>query len=361
MQNRRHFIFLWVLSILFLIFTGTTAAGVMYTDPFGGWTYTYNGDAAAAGSSGFDSLDGTWSHDNGSDQWDGTAIGAGKPGGASALTENSTTDYLRLQDTGDPRDYGFGGDPSNRKLFFLHNMANDDAAANPILDNGITLSFRTKLSTDAPLDDAHPDGGGPTSAWPTGGDGYTIHDGGKGNFGVEQSDGGTISFSLAANSDIGDLTQDERDALIFNNLNGNIISGGVDTGDPGALNAFFLDDATDWHEFWITIQEDTTNVGTHMVEIFADGSLEPYVFYVTAGNGWDAPFDTASFLTMGLGSTPQLGAIDIDFYSFKTGIHSPNAPIPEPATMILLGTGLIGLAGIGGRNFSRKINSFPTH
>jgi len=50
-------------------------------EPPGGWinTYTYTSDAAAAGP-GYNALDGTWSHENGSDQWDETAIGDGNPG-----------------------------------------------------------------------------------------------------------------------------------------------------------------------------------------------------------------------------------------------------------------------------------------
>ena len=56
--------------------------------------YAYDGGA----------LDDQWSHDNGSDAWDGTGPGEGSPGGAAAMVEDDVT-FLRIQDTGDPRDY----------------------------------------------------------------------------------------------------------------------------------------------------------------------------------------------------------------------------------------------------------------
>src|SRR5216117_3279447 len=104
-------------SILLLAATLEVRAGVAYSDPPGGWTYIYNGDQlmVADDASGFASMDGTWSHNNGSDQWDGSVIGGAfttggvfgrdnAPGGANLITENGVS-YLRMQDTGDPRDY----------------------------------------------------------------------------------------------------------------------------------------------------------------------------------------------------------------------------------------------------------------
>src|SRR5437667_11975692 len=106
-------------SLLLIAEALQVRAGVAYSDPPGGWTYIYNGDqlTVADDASGFASLDGTWSHNNGSDTWDGSTIGGtfttggafgvdNAPGVASMITEGGVT-YLRMQDTGDPRDYGY--------------------------------------------------------------------------------------------------------------------------------------------------------------------------------------------------------------------------------------------------------------
>lgn len=70
----------------------------LWVEPPDGWVYTFAGDQAESADDG--SLDGSWSHNNGSDAWDGSAIGEGSPGGVSALEEAGET-FIRMQDPGD--------------------------------------------------------------------------------------------------------------------------------------------------------------------------------------------------------------------------------------------------------------------
>ena len=319
-----------------LLISPAAFAGVMYGTPPGGWTYCYTGDAATAGpTNNFDSLDGTWDHNNGSDQWDGTGIGAGRPGGVSALTEDNTN-YARIQDTGDPRKYGMGDPGSNRKIYFGHSIP--DEGKETILDDGITITFRARIATTPPLDDLHPEDGSGVAPWPAGGDGYVVHDAGKGSFGVRQSNGDKIvSFCLCLESDSENVA---ADGLVMNDLNGTSPTGDVDQqdNDGGALNLLPLN-PTQWHEFWITIEADQTGTGTHQVKTYMDGSVASTDFIVTAGNGNESEYGNNSYIALGLGATPQSGAIDVDFLCYKLGVH----PAPEPATLGLLALGGVGL------------------
>ncbi|MHC4112615.1 MAG: LamG-like jellyroll fold domain-containing protein, partial [Planctomycetota bacterium] len=333
-----------LISFVLLLSTAVSVAqaSVAYSPPPDGWMYIYTGDAAAGGdpdgTQGYNALDGTWSHENGSDEWDRTAIGAGSPGGVSVLTDGGTN-YIRLQETGDPRDHGMG-DPSNRKLQFGHSVTNDfpDASAIPgtILDDGVTISFRMRIATGTPLDDAYPNDG-TSGPWPAGGDGYVIHDGGKG-CGIRQStDDKNITFHLVlAGDEEGEPKIAGRTGLVMNNLNGTSPSDDVDQqgNDGGTLNLLDIADPTQWHEFWITIEADTTATGTHLVKVYMDGSVVANEFYVTAGIGND--YDD-SYIAMDLGSTNQSGAIDVDFFAYKEGIELPvaseggKASAPNPA------------------------------
>jgi hypothetical protein len=293
----------------------SVASGQVYQPPTGGWTYIYDGGLASGGAD-FTALDGTWNHANGSDEWDESEIGSGAPGGVTGgLTEGGTT-FVRMQDTGDPRDHSFPDPGSNRKYYFGHDIT-AEGATDTVLDEGVTLSFRTRIATGDPLDDVHPDGGGAITPWPTAGDGYAIHDGGKSSFSIHQNAGGTISFALANETD-----GEAGSVLRMNSLNGTAASADVDTGE-GTANIFSISDATAWHEFWITIQAGGT--GTHQVRVFSDGSGVPSVFDVTAGNGND--FTGISYIATGLGSTGQTGAIDVDFFAWRDGIFDPGTSV----------------------------------
>jgi len=321
----------FVLALSLLV--RAASGGVDYAEPVGGWTYIYAGDAAAPGGD-FSALDGTWSHDNGSDQWDETEIGTGRPGGVSALTEADAT-FLRLQETGDPRDHAQDDPGSNRKIFFGHQLIDeiDQAVADEILSvHGITISFRARLSTTPPLDNLHPDGGGANDPWAAGGDGYLLHDGGKGCFGVHQEAGGdqTISFALSLATDDDEISVN---GLTMNKLNGTSPSGDVDLqGDEaGEVNILEITDLTVWHEFWITIEPDTSGGGTHKANIWVDGSMTPNEFHLTAGNGGDF---TESYISLGIGATPQSGAIDVDFFGYKEGLALPAPSDPFKARAV---------------------------
>jgi len=252
--------------------------------------YAFEGDAP----------DDTWDHDNGSDEWDGTAPGEGMPGGAISLTEDDVT-FLRIQDTGDPRDYGMS-DPTNRKVYFTR--------LTDISLDGLTIEARIRVATTGALDDQHPDGGGGIAPWPAEGIGYHIRDGGKGMIGV--SDGvGIISFSLAqaGEPDFPDATSD---VLVMNSLVGTEPTSDVDTEDIAnavALNVMAIDDATQWNTFVINIV--AGGAGTHVVTVSANGGPAES-FDVTLGSDLEAE---APFIAVGSSGTGGITAFDVDYLS----------------------------------------------
>ena len=350
--------------------------GVSYADPSGGWRYEYGGTFGASigglppgygDSSQHSALDGTWEHDQ-ADKWDGSGIGDTQnpgdpttqksPGGVSALTEGSTT-YIRMQDAGNPEaaPWGFiqGNRPinNNRRMYFGHLISSDGALPSQlVMDNGITLSFRARIPNPATntLDPIYPDPSdtisglaGATSPVPwgtVGGGGYAIHDGGRGQFNVVQNDpsffntDGGIAFSLMTSKDRTMYTPSSpvlsadggtTGGLIMNNLSGNTPSSNVDTFSSGTLNLLPMTDQQlyQWNEFWVTIQADPTNVGTHLVNVYLDGSTTPTTFHVTASADNNSEYKNNAWLAMGMSSTNLFGSLDVDFFSYSLGVIAP--------------------------------------
>lgn len=327
------------LAALGLLSATMAHAGVAYPDPTGGWSYLYRADAGQdvfGDTTSFDALDGTWSHNNGSDQWDGSGLGGtfetgvNAPGGAHVYSEGGVS-YLRIQDTGDTRDYGFN-DPGNRKIYFGHDIS-ADGAAEDALDRGVTISFRARIPAPAktthPLDPLHRDGQGAAGPqpYPAEGDGYVTSDGGKGNFVIKQQTGGAFAFSLAVANDQAQGDPGSPKAgftgLTMNEFAGNTISGNVNFAQGTGTNVLSLD-PTDWHEFWIVLRKDPANIGTHEALIYVDGATEAKFFKITAGNGDD--YTGIGYLAMGSTATPQNSALDVDFFAFKTeSVFPPGA------------------------------------
>jgi hypothetical protein len=284
--------------------------------------YTYTGDAAAGGAD-WTALDGTWDHDNGSDQWDESGIGMGRPGGVSALSDEGIN-FIRIQDTGNPSSHGFGDPGSNRKIYLGHQV---DFGL-----EGAQLEFRARVATGAPLDDSHTGDG--INPWPAGGIGYHIRDGGKGMFGLGEIGVGLISFSLALQSELGGYAGYEgiaTDALLLSELNGTEANNSIDTGETGLASYVPVDDATAWHTFTIDIM--AGGAGTHQLSISIDGGA-PTLVDITAGADyeWDDG-DPINYIAMGSSGTGGITAFDVDYFK----------AIPEPATIALLGLGGLAL------------------
>jgi hypothetical protein len=320
--------------LVVIILSSLTWAQLMYDPPAGGWDYYYDPQSDDVIENATDaSLDGTWTHTNGSDEWDGTEIGDGAPGGVSLITEGDTS-FIRIQDTGDPRDYDYT-DPSNRKIYLGHLITSDLTGGEELdlLFDGVTLTFRMRVPTSGLLDEINASGGAGPDPYPESGDGYLNNYGGKGNVTISQSTPyEAISFNLhVLDSDMADdmTTLLDVDGLNMNKENGTEASldvsyqGEASQASISGQDNILVLDPTKWHEFWVTILPANSGDGTHEVKIYLDGNPEPEVFIVTAGTG--SEFNGQAALAIGCGSTTQHGAMDLDFVGYKYGAFAPAA------------------------------------
>lgn len=101
--------------------------------------------------------------------------------------------------------------------------------------------------------------------------------------------------------------------------------GAFDTGGDSGV-----DRTVDWHQFTVTTLPDLITVEVDDIIVYSADS--------------GTPFDK---ITLSLSGPAWRPAMSIYFDDFEF------TPIPEPATIILLGSGLIGLAGFRGKKFKK--------
>lgn len=373
-----------ILSIgLVLLPAGLAVAGTIYRDP--GWDLVYQGDNDTYGTT-FDTLDGNWQRDQAS-QWDGSAPGqfgdpnvdrdSASPGGVVALSENGT-DYLRIQDAGNPAGYDPNplddsdgiinwNDPSNRKIYFGHNVEDEHPGVSSVLSNGLTISFRARLSSTGILDDVYPDlfdnefeipDLDEVTPWPEGGKGYNIKDDGRGMFTVQENGTNAVGFALARSFDTpapnvgGGLIMNNRPPGGVFGLPGTDRAINTPLGDFSVnANVFPISDAklTDWQEFWITLQDsgmdDDLGRDVYAVDVYHNGALSPASFLAKSSNGTEFP---GQFIAFGLSSETSFGAVDIDFFAYRLGAVAPRR-VPEPATATMAWLAVVSLLLVASR------------
>jgi hypothetical protein len=371
----KHQIQTTALAALAVLALATTMAHAQYYGaPSGGWGYIYNGTLGAAGSGGtaFDSLDGTWNHSSASlygvgpgdsDNWDGSGLGSGAPGGVQTGTAGSTT-YLRIQDAGNSSAFP---NPNNSSIAFGHNLT-ANGFSDLFMNSGVTLAFRIRVPTGAGLD-ARTSALGGTSPYPTTiGDGYGTFGNGLGELYVKNNANsvsggarvGAIGFSLGSASEdwptisgnTGFPNNTNGGAFLYmQNLTADVLNNQSDTGEAPAsgqnvANRLAVNDPTQWNEFWINIaaNDATPGNGTHTVRIWKNGELTYTDFNVTAGNN-NQDYQAMASMGIALAYTEGSGALDVDYFAVKEGIYAPSA-IPEPST---LGLGVLGLLAMAGR------------
>lgn len=256
-----------------------------YPDPINGWDYQFTGNLAENIANA--ALDGTWDHNNNSDQWDGTTPDSGNPGGITIVpikNEPGNTALLMVDAVTS------SGRNNNRRLALTHNLLIQEGIQPNFLKLGATIAFRIKVPHSSPYLIDSPNGLAP-------------HANAKGIINLRGS-GGRISFSLGIKGtdaffpDDGFFVSDSNNP-IFHNL-----------------------DPTAWNEFWITIQESKNNNELYELRAYKNGSIAPFISRaIGLSRGTEESFP---YISLQLSSTTETAAVEIDYLAFKSGVHAPD-------------------------------------
>lgn len=91
----------------------------------------------------------------------------------------------------------------------------------------------------------------------------------------------------------------------------------------------------------------------NMIDIYVvKGSTSYAVYYMAGGQQWGEWNIGDLAIQFDKDGEPKYDTVS--GFSHFTGYTTGGAPVPEPATMLLLGTGLIGLAGLGRKRFLKQ-------
>jgi hypothetical protein len=278
MTNFRHSICCLTAALI----TGLGAHAASLPGPL---LYVYDANSGQDAGAADAALDGSWQHNNGSDEWDGSRPGIGSPGGAMIERENvnflERPDVLTIVDTGDPRGSGFPDPGSNRKLFLTRDIPELN------FDVGAYVFARWRMDPDPPQKNLD----GTVSSF------YTLHD-----------DKGQINLGTGSNS-VSISYQSPTQMAIK--------TGGSDT-----FELIEIADSTRFHTVLATMK--ANGDGTFAVNVRVDG-VDQLAIPSAALTG---DIHGIKGLGMGLGSTGRAGAIQIDYIG--AGL------VPEPAGAVLL-------------------------
>jgi hypothetical protein len=97
-----------------------------------------------------------------------------------------------------------------------------------------------------------------------------------------------------------------------------------------------------------TWETPTAPVGT--IEFYAVKAGDGFAMYRVNPADYDGSYSTYDLYLAGYGSSNVGEGVALSHF---TGYNPGSAPVPEPATLLLLGTGLVGLAGFGRKRLKK--------